>query len=112
MLIEGPFKFGIKEKENTIGRELHLEFTLEFRDLPQEAQTVSLKDYIRELQNKILGSAKDSADKQGMLIIQQVAEQLLPHITAGEFPLNETVVIEIQSESTLRRFIPVRQTIN
>ena len=33
-----------------------------------------------------------------MLTILQVAEQLLPHIAAGEIPFEEFIVVQVQSE--------------
>ena len=40
-----------------------------------------------------------------MFILQQVAEQLLPHIAAGEIPLHETIVIGLKMDMTLGCFI-------
>lgn len=39
----------------------------------------------------------------------QISEQFAPHIQAGEIPLNETIVVEVQSESMLGNFISGRE---
>ncbi|MEN8130057.1 MAG: transcriptional regulator [Pseudomonadota bacterium] len=104
MLIQAPFMIGILDDPNTSGRELHLDFTDEFRALPREQQPKVLEQYLGQLQQEILRVPEDSADRQGMLMIQQVAEQLLPHIAAGEVSMQESIVIELQQGSPLGRF--------
>ena len=112
MLIEGPFKICIVEKRDSLSRECHLDFTEQFRKLEARDQEAALKRYLAELHTKILSAEEGSPDRQGMLIVQQVTEQLLPHIAAGEIPLTETITVEIQTDSPLARFIPVQTTIN
>ena len=36
-----------------------------------------------------------------MLLILQFAEQLASHVQAGDIPLNETIVVEVQTGSIL-----------
>ena len=43
-----------------------------------------------------------------MLVVLQIAEQLASHIRAGEIPLNETIVVEVQSGSMLGNLISGR----
>jgi hypothetical protein len=112
MLIEGPFKFGVIENPNSPGYEIHLEFTPAFRELNQEQQYSSLKEYLQRLQKEILAAPEHSDDRQGMLMVQQVAEQLLPMVGAGQLPLNETIIVEVQRGSSLSRFIPDQDSIN
>ncbi len=105
MLIDGPFKLGIIDNEQSASRELHLDFTPAFRALDVADRAVALQAYIDDLQREIVQVREDNADRQGMLMVQQIAEQLLPYITADEIPLNETVTIEIQPESPVLNFI-------
>jgi hypothetical protein len=88
------------------GRELHLDFTEEFRAKTQEQQASSAKAYIQHLQKETQSLPEDNSDRQGMLNLQQVSEHLLPHLTEGEIPLTEIIVIELQSDSSLGIFIP------
>ena len=112
MLIEGPFKIGFLDDPNTTGSELHLDFTDEFRTLPQNQQVAVIKDYIGRLHEKILATPENDNNRQGMLMVQQVAEKLLPHVAEGDIPLNETIVIQLQLGSALGRFIPGNDKVN
>ena len=112
MLIEGPFKIGFLDDPNTTGSELRLDFTDEFRALPLEQQATVFKDYLSQLHEKILATPENDNNKQGMLMVQQVAEKLLPHVAEGEIPLHETIVIQLQLGSALGRFIPGNDKVN
>jgi hypothetical protein len=112
MHINGPFKLAVVESQDALGHELHLDFTQGFCALGVADQASAMRRYRAELQRMILDQPEDSADRQGMLAIQQVVEQLLPHIAAGEIPLGEAIVIQIGPESPLGRFIPGDGTIN
>jgi hypothetical protein len=112
MQIKGPFQLAVVESQDALGHELHLDFTEAFRALAVADQASAMRRYLAELQRMILDQPEDSAERQGMLAIQQVAEQLLPHIAAGEIPLGETIVIQIAPDSPLARFIPGDRTIN
>jgi hypothetical protein len=74
-------------------------------------QASATRRYLAQLQPKILDQPEDSADRQGVLAIQHVVEQLLPHIVAGEIPVGKAMVIQIAPESPLGRFIPGDSTI-
>ncbi len=108
MLIEGPFKFGVVEKEDFSGSELHLDFTDAYKALSVDEQAETLHNYIMQLRKDTAGLDEKDKDRQGMLIITQVSEQLLPHIKAGEIPLHETIVIELQTSSVFGKIMPAR----
>ncbi|MCP4239952.1 MAG: transcriptional regulator, partial [bacterium] len=38
-------------------------------------------------------------NRAGMLIIQQIVEQLLPHVEAGDLEIAESIIIQIQQNS-------------
>ena len=98
MIIDAPFKIGILDTA-TGGRELQLEFTEEFRHLNLAQQADEFSDYISRLINEISRLDESDADRQGMITIRQIAEQLQPHIEANEIPLEETIVIELQHDN-------------
>jgi nitrate reductase assembly molybdenum cofactor insertion protein NarJ len=98
MIIDAPFKIGILDSA-TGGRELHLDFTEEFRRLNIAQQADEFSNYIHSLINQISRLDEDDANRQGMITIRQISEQLRPHIEANEIPLEETIVIELQHNS-------------
>ena len=98
MEINGPFKIGTLQNDMG-GHELHLDFTTEFRALNVMQQTDALQDYINQLINAISHLDENDANRQGMVTILQVAEQLMPHIEANEIPLEETIVISLQQDN-------------
>lgn len=102
MLIHGPLRVSVVETTDGLGRELHLTFTDTFQALPLATQGATLRAYINDLQAMIDEREEESAERQGMLTILQVAEQLLPHVTAGELALEETIVVEVQPEFSLQ----------
>ncbi len=98
MEITGPLNIGVLDND-TGGRELHLSFKADFRilNLPQQAE--SFQEFIKTLINEIHKLDESDANRQGMTTILQVCEQLQPHINANELPLEETIVINIQTQS-------------
>ena len=98
MEITGPITIGTLQ--NDMGNhELHLNFTAEFRAMNLAQQADSFQNYINNLINEIGRLDENDANRQGMLTILQVAEQLMPHIQANEIPLEETIVINLQQDN-------------
>lgn len=95
MEINGPFNIGTLQNDMG-GHELHLDFTAEFRALNSAQQADAFQNYINSLINEISRLDEKETNRQGMLTILQVAEQLMPHIQANEIPLEETIVISLQ----------------
>ena len=95
MEINGPFNIGTLQNDMG-GHELHLDFTAEFRALNSAHQADAFQNYINSLINEISRLDEKETNRQGMLTILQVAEQLMPHIQANEIPLEETIVISLQ----------------
>ena len=98
MQIEGPFIIKVVDNSSSQSRELQLTFTTDFQSLSHDAQVKSFKDYIASLQQQIQAT-DDAQNQQGMLTIQQICEQLLPHLQDNEIPLDETIVIEMGQTS-------------
>lgn len=104
MNIDGPFEIGVVDNEETGVRELHLNFREEYRSLDLDQRVEALAQYIARL-GELSADDAGAENYQGMLLVMQVAEQLLPHIMEDEIPLNETVVIELQQQSGLSGLI-------
>ena len=51
--------------------------------------------YLDELQQGINALTQEDPNRMGMLIVQQIAEQLLPHLSDGELELNDTILVEM-----------------
>ena len=98
MEINGPFNIGTLQNDMG-GHELHLDFTAEFRALNSAQQADAFQNYINSLINEISRLDEKETNRQGMLTILQVAEQLMPHIQANEIPLEETIVISLQQDN-------------
>jgi hypothetical protein len=98
MLIRGPLKIGIVDTDNN-QRELHLDFTQEFKSLNLSERCDSFKDFINTLKTEIDTLDENAPDKQGMLTIFQISEQLRPHIESDEIPLEDTIIISINADN-------------
>ena len=96
MDIQGPLKVGVVEPSPEGSYELHIDFKEEFQhaDLAQQGQQFSA--YLAELRQALQGGALDERNAQGVMLMQQICEQLRPHIEAGDMALGETLVIEVQ----------------
>lgn len=108
MEIDGPLKIGIVTKDNSLDREIHVDFTDTFQSLTLSKQGQVFSQYVKQLKSQSEAIAEDNQERQGMLMVLQIAEQLAPHIRAGEIPLNETIVVEVNSESVLGNLISGR----
>jgi len=98
MQIEGPFNINVVDNTDNQSRELQLSFTQEFQAQQTEARIESFRQHIVNLQ-KAIDQETDTNNQQGMLMILQISEQLLPHIEADEIPLSEMIVIEMGPSS-------------
>ena len=98
MEITGPLNIGVIDNDAG-GRELHLSFKADFRVLTLQHQSEAFQDFIKTLINEIYKLDESDANRQGMTTILQICEQLKPHIDANELPLEETIVVNIQSHN-------------
>jgi hypothetical protein len=105
MLIEGPFTLTAIDDDSALGRELQLSFTEGFRTLSPRDRARAFEDYLAGLGVQLSKLDENAADRRGMLAVQQIAEELLPHIIADEIPLEQTIVIEIRPDSPLMSFV-------
>lgn len=95
MIIEGPLKIGVIDNDNGT-REIHLDFTNEFRAMKLSQQAEDFHEFILYLKSEVDVLEEHDPNRQGMITILQVCEQLLPHIEANEIPLNETIVVNLE----------------
>jgi len=95
MEINGPIKVGVVEPSPQGNYELHIDFVDEFKAADLSVQGEQFRAYLAELGAALKGDL-DGRDAQGVMLIQQICEQLKPHVEAGEIPLTETLVIEVQ----------------
>lgn len=95
MEIQGPLKVGVVEPSPQGNYELHITFTDEFKAADLASQAEQFRDYLADLRAALQGGL-DTRNAQGVMLVQQICEQLQPHIEAGEIALGETLVIEVQ----------------
>ncbi|MCU7796825.1 MAG: transcriptional regulator [Candidatus Thiodiazotropha sp. (ex Myrtea spinifera)] len=95
MLIEGPLKIGVLDDPEQPGRELHIDFTTEFQMLGQQDQSETFTRYLGDLQQGIVSLPEDDPNRAGMLVVQQITEQLLPHVANGDLELSDTIIVEM-----------------
>lgn len=96
MLIEGPIRVAVQDDEFTQRRSLHITFDADFQAASLGDRTEQFSDYVTRLQVQTAQMEEDTPTRQGMLIILQIAEEMLPHIEADAIPLEETIVVEIE----------------
>ena len=98
MLIEGPLKISIVDTE-TGDREFQVQFTPEFKALKLNQQCDSFHEFIHYMKTEIDVLEESDPNRHGMLTIQQIAEQMLPHIESNEIPLEDAIVVNIRADS-------------
>jgi hypothetical protein len=98
MLIQGPLRFSVAQEELASGYELFVDFQPDFCALPLEQQSTSFRDYLQEVA-QLIAQAADDRTLQGLFIVQQLAEQLLPYIESGDLELEETINIHVRPDS-------------
>ena len=108
MEIDGPLKIGIITQDNSLDREIHIDFADDFKSLGLPAQAEAFTEYMQRLKAQSKAVSQESQECQGILMVLQIVEQLAPHIQTGEIPLNETIVIKMQSGSMLGNLISDR----
>lgn len=95
MDIQGPIKIGVVNDPETMGWELQMKFSDGFKAAELAEQGKIFTTYLAELGQEIGSRDEADQDRAGMLIVQQIGEQLLPYIQAGEMALEETMIVEI-----------------
>ena len=105
MIIEGPLRISAETSDEKAGFSLNLSFAEEFQALDRDQQVADFSDYLERLRAQSATLDEADPNRQGMLVMLQVGEQLLPLIREGALPLNETLEIEIQQDLPLAGFL-------
>ena len=95
MEINGPLRIGVIDSPDTPGWELQVTFTDEFKaaDLAHQAQR--FEAYLQELAEGIQALPEGDRNRDGMAIVYQLCNQMLPYIREGQIALEETIMVEI-----------------
>lgn len=101
MLIEGPLDIVIDDTADGQGKILTISFQPEFQALGVAAQIDEFRSYLRILSDTIDHPDTGEKNRAGMLIVQQIAEQLLPHITSGDLVLEEPMTVQIGQQEQI-----------
>ncbi len=101
MLIEGPLRIRSEAAEDGGGFTLRLSFTEAFRALARPAQAADLADYLERLRAAARAAEENDPNRQGMLLVLQVGEQLLPLVRDGDLPLGEELEIQVDQQPSL-----------
>jgi hypothetical protein len=99
MLIEGPLNISVGEPADGQGKVLVLAFPPAFRALGVTGQAAELRGYLLTLGSQMAGLGEQDPSRQGMAIVAQIVEQLLPHVEAEELELAEPIIIQIRQEA-------------
>jgi hypothetical protein len=96
MDITGPLRIGVLQSAGASGWELHVSFRDEFRALDLERQGQEFRRYLAALAADIAALPEGDRNRQGMLLVQQLAEQLREYVESGELALNETIKVQVE----------------
>ncbi|MCK4710278.1 MAG: hypothetical protein KAU21_16795 [Gammaproteobacteria bacterium] len=95
MKIDGPLSINVQDDDVQNKRTLEITFNDEFQQLKLSQRVSEMKKYIQSLFQNSQSLEDGQADKQGLLLIMQICEQLLPHLQQDELDLAETISFEM-----------------
>ena len=95
MKIDGPISVNILDDDVQNKRTLEINFKQEFQQLNLSQQVSEMTRYIQTLFQNAQPLEEDQADREGLLLIMQICEQLLPHLQQEELDLTETILFEM-----------------
>lgn len=101
MLIQGPLTIRAEEAEGETGFLLRIGFREEFRGLDVSARARTFGDYLRDLRTQAEACGEADPNRQGMLLVLQVAEQLLPMVRDDSLPLGEEIEVRVSQQASL-----------
>jgi len=101
MDISGPMRIGVLQTDGAAGWELHFDFRNEFQALDLSQQAEEFQNYLTTLAGEIASLPEDDRDRQGMLLVQQLSEQLQEFITSGDLALNETIKVQVEQSAAV-----------
>jgi uncharacterized membrane protein YccC len=95
MKIQGPISVSVQDDDVQAKRTLEINFTEAFQQNTHEQQVAELKSYIQSLFQNAESLPEGQADREGILLIMQICEQLLPLLQQQELDLTETISLEM-----------------
>ncbi len=95
MKIDGPLLISFRDDELQNKRTLEINFKEQFQQLELSSQVAELKKYIQSLFQNAEAIQDNQAEKEGVLLIMQICEQLLPYLQQDELDLSETIEFEM-----------------
>lgn len=101
MDINGPMRIGVLQTDGAAGWELHFDFREEFQAVELSQQAEEFRRYLTTLSAEIASLPEDDRDRQGMLLVQQLSEQLLEYIASGDLALNETIKVQVEQSAAV-----------
>ena len=104
MLNEGPLNISLMETD-TGARELHIDFTDDFKALKIPERVEEIKKVINHLKTEINILEEDDTERHGMSMVLQLTEEILPHIEIDNISLEETIVGDIQNDNPLGKIL-------
>ncbi|HIP53619.1 MAG TPA: transcriptional regulator [Chromatiales bacterium] len=99
MEIDGPLKIKVVNDPTQSGYQLLIDFTPEFRALPEVEQGADFQRYRQSLKEGIAQLSSGDRNRDGMALVLQLVDSLMPHVEAGELELEETLVVQIGEEA-------------
>lgn len=93
MDVTAPFNISVHDPKPEL-RELHLDFTDEFRQMAVEQRLECIRAYIESLITQSQAT-EDASSQRGVMTVIEIAEQLLPHIQSDSLPLQQTLIVEM-----------------
>jgi hypothetical protein len=99
MKIEGPLIVRVLDDDIQNKRTLEIDFTEQYQELTTEQQTADMKKYIQQLFRNAETLPDKDSNRQGLLRIMQICEELLPLIQQQELDINETITMELAAQT-------------
>jgi hypothetical protein len=98
MKIDGPLVVSVLDDEIQNKRTLEIDFSEQYQQLAVEQQAVEMKQYIQQLFQNAQALEENDSNRQGILLIMQICEELLPYIQQQELDLSETITMELAAQ--------------
>lgn len=98
MIVKGPLKVGVVDVPDA-GWTLQIDFRDGFRALPLDQQGAGFRSYLTRLSMDTQSMHGSDGHLPGLLLLQQLVEQLLPLVEAGELELHETIRVQVAESS-------------
>ncbi len=93
--ITGPLRIAVVDDPASAGWQLLVNFTDDFKAASLEEQGRRFADYQRELMEGIARLPEGDRNRDGMAIVLQLVNEMLPYVREGQIALEETIVVQI-----------------